>query len=124
MKPGARSLDLACGTGDIAFELAARGAPVVGLDVTPRLIALARAKPVPRRAVAAPAFLVGDMMALPFPDASFDLVTTGYGLRNMPLVETALAEESGACCARAGACCRSISTAPSTARCAPCSSGT
>ena len=42
--PGARALDLATGTGDIAFALAARGARVVGLDVTPRMIELARAK--------------------------------------------------------------------------------
>ncbi len=92
VRPGTRALDLACGTGDIAFELAARGARVVGLDLTPRMIELARVKPVPRRAAVAPAFLVGDMMALPFPDASFDLVTAGYGLRNVPIVETALAE--------------------------------
>src|SRR5215212_11699092 len=42
--PGMRALDLACGTGDIAFALAARGARVVGLDITPRMIELARAK--------------------------------------------------------------------------------
>lgn len=92
VKPGARALDLACGTGDIAFELAARGAQVVGLDVTPRMIALARARAAPRGARVPPVFLVGDMMALPFADASVDLVTTGYGLRNVPIVETALAE--------------------------------
>src|ERR671927_420406 len=42
---GARALDLATGTGDIAFALAARGADVVGLDITHRMIELARAKP-------------------------------------------------------------------------------
>src|SRR5262252_7912052 len=40
----ARALDLATGTGDIAFALAARGARVVGLDITPRMIELARGK--------------------------------------------------------------------------------
>src|SRR5437870_5034794 len=40
-----RVLDLACGTGDIAFEAARRGARVVGLDITPRMVELARAKP-------------------------------------------------------------------------------
>src|SRR5690349_21288491 len=42
--PGARALDLATGTGDLAFALAARGARVVGLDITLRMIELARAK--------------------------------------------------------------------------------
>jgi demethylmenaquinone methyltransferase/2-methoxy-6-polyprenyl-1,4-benzoquinol methylase len=83
-----RALDLACGTGDIAFAVAARGAQVVGLDLTPRMVELARGK----RRGANPAFLVGDMMALPFADGSFDLVTTGYGIRNVPAIETAIAE--------------------------------
>jgi demethylmenaquinone methyltransferase/2-methoxy-6-polyprenyl-1,4-benzoquinol methylase len=83
------ALDLACGTGDIAYGLHARGARVVGLDLTPRMIELARAKPA---AGSRPAFLVGDMMSLPFPDASFDLVTTGYGIRNVPVIAPALAE--------------------------------
>ncbi len=39
-----------------------------------------------------PDFLVGDMLALPFPDASFDLVVTGYGLRSAPRLEAALGE--------------------------------
>src|SRR5258705_9027194 len=84
--PGARALDLATGTGDLAFALAARGARVVGLDITLRMIELARAK----RGGAA--FLVGDMLALPFPGASFDLVTTGYGLRNVPNLTAAIDE--------------------------------
>src|SRR5262252_8145007 len=68
-----RALDLATGTGDIAFALAARGARVVGLDITLRMIELAHAKRNDRDI----AFLVGDMIALPFPAASFDIVTTG-----------------------------------------------
>src|SRR5688572_2994575 len=71
------ALDLACGTGDIAFALGARGARVVGLDLTLRMIELARAKSPPDSRTS---FLVGDMMALPFADASFDVVTTGYGI--------------------------------------------
>jgi demethylmenaquinone methyltransferase/2-methoxy-6-polyprenyl-1,4-benzoquinol methylase len=86
---GARALDLATGTGDIAFALAARGARVVGLDVTFRMIELAKAKDAGRAAVQ---FLVGDMLALPFPDASFDIVTTGYGLRNVPNLTQAIQE--------------------------------
>jgi ubiquinone/menaquinone biosynthesis methyltransferase len=87
-QPHTRALDLATGTGDIAFALAACGASVTGLDVTWRMIQLARAKP--QRP--APRFLVGDMLALPFPAASFDLVTAGYGLRNVPDVNAAIDE--------------------------------
>jgi len=84
-----RALDLATGTGDIAFGLAAAGADVIGLDVTLRMIQLAQAK-IPKRKAAR--FLVGDMLALPFPDRSFDVVTIGYGLRNVPDLDTAVEE--------------------------------
>lgn len=90
VRPGESAVDLACGTGDIAFGLAARGARVVGLDVTPRMIELARVKAAAHQGTCR--FIVGDMMALPFPDASFDLVTTGYGLRNVPSLEPAVRE--------------------------------
>jgi ubiquinone/menaquinone biosynthesis methyltransferase len=83
------ALDLASGTGDIAFALAERGARVVGLDLTLRMLQLAAAKMPARPRVA---FLAGDMMTLPFPDAQFDLVTAGYGLRNVPKLEPAIAE--------------------------------
>jgi demethylmenaquinone methyltransferase/2-methoxy-6-polyprenyl-1,4-benzoquinol methylase len=83
-----RVLDLACGTGDLAFAAAARGARVTGLDITPRMIELAAAK-----AEAGDArFLVGDMTALPIASASMDLVTTGYGLRNVPDLQGAIHE--------------------------------
>ena len=85
-RPGARALDLATGTGDIASGLAARGARVVALDITHRMIELARQKGV--RAV----LVQGDMVALPFSGASFDLVTTGYGLRNVPDLSSAIEE--------------------------------
>jgi ubiquinone/menaquinone biosynthesis methyltransferase len=87
--PETRALDLACGTGDLAFAVARRGARVIGLDVTFRMIQLARAKP---QSTPRPAFLVGDMMDLPFPAASFDLITTGYGIRNVPHIGPAIAE--------------------------------
>src|SRR5580704_6805493 len=64
-EPGASALDLATGTGDIAFALASHGARTVGLDLTKRMIELARAKVAP--GAVAPSFLVGDMLALPFP---------------------------------------------------------
>jgi demethylmenaquinone methyltransferase / 2-methoxy-6-polyprenyl-1,4-benzoquinol methylase len=89
--PGAQSrvLDLATGTGDIAFGLAARGARVMALDITTRMIELARGKAIDERPVH---FLVGDMLALPFPGASFDVVTVGYGLRNVPDLAHAIDE--------------------------------
>jgi len=96
-RAGARALDLATGTGDIACALAASGANVIGLDITLRMIELARAKShhlAPRTAHPAPfvSFLVGDMIALPFPAASFEIVTTGYGLRNVPDLPAAIEE--------------------------------
>jgi ubiquinone/menaquinone biosynthesis methyltransferase len=89
-----RALDLATGTGDIAFAMWDRGARVVGLDVTRQMIELARAKRSSSftRSTPGPSFLVGDMLALPFPADSFDLVTAGYGLRNVPDLGTAIDE--------------------------------
>jgi demethylmenaquinone methyltransferase / 2-methoxy-6-polyprenyl-1,4-benzoquinol methylase len=105
-RDGSRALDLATGTGDIAFGCAERGARVVGLDITMRMIELARDKRstgVRRTSGSASdsssrsrldrvQLVVGDMLALPFPSASFDLVTTGYGLRNVPNLSIAIDE--------------------------------
>jgi demethylmenaquinone methyltransferase/2-methoxy-6-polyprenyl-1,4-benzoquinol methylase len=93
-RAGMRVLDLATGTGDIAFMAARAGAAVVGLDVTVRMIELARRK---LRGFAqsvglTPAFVAGDMLALPFPGGSFDLVTVGYGLRNVVDLDVAVDE--------------------------------
>lgn len=87
--PGMLALDLATGTGDIAFLLHDRAARTIGLDVTLRMIELARAK---RPSPSGPQFLVGDMIALPFPAGSMDVVTTGYGLRNVPDLTVAIDE--------------------------------
>jgi ubiquinone/menaquinone biosynthesis methyltransferase len=89
VEAGWRGLDLACGTGDIAFEAARRGVTVLGIDITHRMVAIARAKAVPADRTA---WAVGDMLALPVPDASVHVVTTGYGLRNVPDLPLALAE--------------------------------
>src|SRR4029077_1085242 len=75
-RPGSRALDLATGTGDIAFGLAARGARVVGLDITLRMLELATEKGARGVHLSSNVrFLQGDMLALPFPGASFDIVT-------------------------------------------------
>jgi len=94
VRPGERALDLAAGTGDIAFAVAARGAKTIGLDITHRMLQLARLRS--SRAKARQTGFVplinGDMAALPFAGASFDLVTTGYGLRNVPDLNAAIDE--------------------------------
>src|SRR6478672_5769723 len=61
-RPGLRALDLATGTGDIAYALAARGCHVVGLDITVAMLQLAKAK----RDDGKTSFVGGDMMTLPF----------------------------------------------------------
>jgi demethylmenaquinone methyltransferase/2-methoxy-6-polyprenyl-1,4-benzoquinol methylase len=89
-RAGTRAVDLATGTGDIAFQLSAAGADVVGVDVTLRMIELANTKtPADGRR---PSFMVGDMIALPFADNSFDVATAGYGLRNVPDLGAAIDE--------------------------------
>ena len=85
LRPDDRLLDLACGTGDLLLAAAGRVQRAVGVDVTFRMLQIARAK----RAVPA---VQGDMLALPFPRGSFSVVTTGYGLRNVPDLDAALAE--------------------------------
>ena len=86
--PGDRVLDLACGTGDLAFRAAAAGGDVFALDLTHRMIAIARRKP----GAASVHWWVGDMAALPVAPASMDVITTGYGLRNVPDLRQAIAE--------------------------------
>jgi ubiquinone/menaquinone biosynthesis methyltransferase len=94
--PTDRVLDLACGTGDLAFAATERASRVVGLDLTHRMLQLAHARQQNRNGVGGhlkrTAFVCGEMLALPFPSASFDVVTTGYGLRNVPDLPAALKE--------------------------------
>jgi demethylmenaquinone methyltransferase/2-methoxy-6-polyprenyl-1,4-benzoquinol methylase len=87
------ALDLACGTGDITLAVAGRltGGRVAGLDITQSMLDIAESKR--RQAGVANASLNrGDIMSLPFSDATFDLVTGGYALRNVPDVSGALTE--------------------------------
>jgi demethylmenaquinone methyltransferase / 2-methoxy-6-polyprenyl-1,4-benzoquinol methylase len=89
IRPGVRALDLACGTGDIAYALSAHGATTTALDITPRMLQIAAAK---RPRLDQPGWVAGDMMALPFASGRFDVVTTGYGIRNVPILQAAIAE--------------------------------
>lgn len=83
-------LDLACGTGDVAFQLADRyrKATVHAIDLTPAMIELAKRRDIGRRI----SFAVGDMSRLEFPDSSIDLVTGSYAIRNAPDLAEALRE--------------------------------
>jgi ubiquinone/menaquinone biosynthesis methyltransferase len=92
---GERALDLASGTGDIAFAVAARGAKAIGLDLTHRMLQLAHLRQGyggQARSATHVELINGDMTSLPFTSASFDLVTTGYGLRNVPDLNAAIDE--------------------------------
>jgi demethylmenaquinone methyltransferase/2-methoxy-6-polyprenyl-1,4-benzoquinol methylase len=86
VRPGARALDVATGTGDLAVALRARGADVVGLDFSEPMLELARAK--------APDvhFQTGNALSLPFSDSQFDAVTVGFGARNFADLDTGLSE--------------------------------
>lgn len=87
LTPGARALDVATGTGDLALELARRVAPggvVVGADFSERMLELARAKAAaqPSAAGVQLRFEAANAMALPYGDNQFDAATVGFGARN------------------------------------------
>jgi demethylmenaquinone methyltransferase/2-methoxy-6-polyprenyl-1,4-benzoquinol methylase len=84
--PGSRALDVATGTGDLALELAGRGAEVVGSDFSEGMLDVARRK--------APALRweLGNALALPYPDDEFDAATVGFGARNFSDLERGLGE--------------------------------
>lgn len=107
VKSGDAALDLCCGTGDVAFALATAGANVTGLDFSGPMLEVAR-----QRAVAAVRdrrtnleagtasgghspplqFVQGDALKTPFADASFDIVSISYGLRNLADFDAGLRE--------------------------------
>jgi ubiquinone/menaquinone biosynthesis C-methylase UbiE len=81
-QPGERWLDVATGTGEIARPVARAGAQVTALDLAPELIETARAKAAAEDLEIA--FEVGDAEALPYEDASFDTVTSTFGVMFTP----------------------------------------
>jgi demethylmenaquinone methyltransferase/2-methoxy-6-polyprenyl-1,4-benzoquinol methylase len=87
---GARALDLGCGTGDLTRELARQGARlVVGADFVPQMLAAAHHRSTAHGPVVLAA---ADALALPFADATFDCVTSGFLIRNVADAEAAFRE--------------------------------
>jgi demethylmenaquinone methyltransferase / 2-methoxy-6-polyprenyl-1,4-benzoquinol methylase len=84
--PGSTALDVATGTGDLAVELARRGAEVTGSDFAPAMLEIARRKAPGLR------FEEGDALNLEHPDDSFDAVTVGFGARNFADLDRGLSE--------------------------------
>ena len=87
---GQRVLDVACGTGVVAVTAARRGAKVSGLDLTPAL--LERARENAGIAGVGVEFIEGDAEALPYPDASFDVVLSQFGHMFAPRPAVAMGE--------------------------------
>jgi len=80
-----RILDLCCGTGDLAVNIsraATRPVRITGFDLNPEMLELAREK---ARKIACPAieFIQGDACTMPFIDQEFDIITLGFGFRNL-----------------------------------------
>ncbi len=86
-------LDLAGGTGDVAFRVARAGGPgtrVTVADINPEMLAVGRERA--DREGLNVAFTEGNAEALPFPDGSYDCVTVAFGIRNVPQIDKALRE--------------------------------
>jgi demethylmenaquinone methyltransferase/2-methoxy-6-polyprenyl-1,4-benzoquinol methylase len=84
-RPADRALDVCCGSGDLTIALNGHGVRAVGLDFTEAMLERAAQR-------GASLLVQGDAQTLPFADTTFDIVTVGYGLRNLPSWEKGLAE--------------------------------
>jgi demethylmenaquinone methyltransferase/2-methoxy-6-polyprenyl-1,4-benzoquinol methylase len=83
-KPGDRILDVATGTGKVAADLHARvqpGGSVLGVDISPAMIRVAQKRFADRPGLT---YVVGDALALPTEDGTFDAATIAFGMRNLP----------------------------------------
>jgi SAM-dependent methyltransferase len=90
LRPGMRVLDAACGTGNLAVLAARRGCKVSGLDIATNLIAQARERA--QQEALAIEFNEGDAEAMPYADASFDVVVSMYGVMFAPRPERVASE--------------------------------
>ena len=86
VRDGDRVLDACCGTGDLALADERAGGRVVGLDFSERMLERARRKS------GSVEWVRGDLLELPFEDASFDAATVGFGVRNVADLERSLRE--------------------------------
>lgn len=88
------ALDIATGTGDLAFALARQPGidSALGVDLLAEMLTLAQGKGPAKDAPGSVGFLQGDALTLPFPDNSFACATAGFSLRNMPDLPAAIAE--------------------------------
>ena len=94
-RPGEKFLDVAGGTGDIAFRIVRRvgdGADVTICDINPAMLAVGRDRAVDRGLLSGLTWTTGDAENLPFPDRSFDGYTIAFGLRNVTDIDKALGE--------------------------------
>lgn len=94
-KKGDFCLDLCAGTGDLSIELAKEVGPsgnVIAYDFNKNMLKIARQKVIKADVLKEVQFKLGDAMALPYSDASFDIVTIGFGLRNVPDAKQVIAE--------------------------------
>jgi demethylmenaquinone methyltransferase / 2-methoxy-6-polyprenyl-1,4-benzoquinol methylase len=90
-----RHLDVAGGTGDVAFRIAAAGGPdidVTVLDINSDMLRVGEARAAKRRGGHKVRFVEGNAEELPFPSNSFDGYTIAFGIRNVPRIERALSE--------------------------------
>lgn len=95
VRPGMRVLDLASGTGDLARAMARRAGSkghVVLADINDQMLRVGRDRAIDAGELNGLEWCQCDAESLPFPDASFDRVTIGFGLRNVTRKERALAE--------------------------------
>ncbi|MGI6684412.1 MAG: demethylmenaquinone methyltransferase [Bacillota bacterium] len=93
--PGSLALDICCGTGKITLELAKRVGEtghVTGLDFSEKMLDVARKSVTASGLEKRITIKQGNAMDLPFPDNSFDAVTVGWGLRNVPDIFTVVNE--------------------------------
>ena len=94
LTPSSRVLDLAAGTGDVAFAVANLGHPaeVVATDFNAEMLAIAETKAAENPPAVPVTFSIADAQDLPFEDGSFDVVTVAFGVRNFPDREKNFAE--------------------------------
>jgi demethylmenaquinone methyltransferase / 2-methoxy-6-polyprenyl-1,4-benzoquinol methylase len=88
-------LDLAGGTGDVAFRIAQAGGPgtrIVVCDINPDMLAVGQERAAERGLDGVVTFKQGNAEELAYPDRSFDCVTTAFGIRNVPRIERAIAQ--------------------------------